>query len=219
VLARQFIRLGMAGAREWGRRPVAIIGGGPSLARFDFSRLQGRFTVLAVNASIFDLPWADAGFSIDRRAARIWWPRLITEVHMPLVFAVPDPWLVNFAGAPTPNMTFIRRVQSLAFSEHPAQIAAGGTSGFGALNYAVLKGAQKIVLLGFDYGPRAGVWHHNQQHYAFPHRQNGGDWAQWARNFDGVAPGLKARGIEVLNASPASAITAFPRVSIEEALQ
>lgn len=218
-MSRQFVPLGHAGAHDWGGRPVAIIGGGPSLDGFDFRRLEGRFTILAVNGSIFDVPFADAGFTIDRRAARNWWPRL-QAIATPLYFAVPDNWLVNFAGPPTPNMSFIRRVQGTRFTRDPAMISAGGTSGFGALHFAFLKGARRITLFGFDYGSSpAGVWHHNEQHYDFRHVQVRRDWQQWARNFDDVAPVLRVAGVEVVNASPGSAITAFPKVSLKEALE
>ena len=218
-MARQYVPLGSAGAQDWGQRPVAIVGGGPSLRGFDLGRLQGRFTVLAVNASIFDCPFADAGFSIDRRAARNWWPRLVSEVSMPLTFAVPDPWLVNFSGPPRPGMKFVRRMSGTAITSLPTLISAGGTSGFGALHFAFLRGARRIVLFGYDYAPSdAGLWHHNQHHYDFPHHQLAADWAQWARNFEAAAPVLREAGVEVINASPRSAITAFPRVSLEEAL-
>lgn len=218
-MSRQYVRLGAAGAHDWSKRPVAIVGGGPSLSGFDFTRLEGRFTILAVNASIFDIPFADAGFTIDRRAARNWWPRL-QAITTSLFFAVPDNWLVNFSGPPTPYMTFLRRVQGTSFTTDRRLISAGGTSGFGALHLAFLNGAKRITLFGFDYqSSPLGVWHHNEQHYNFVHHQLRRDWEQWARNFNAAAPVLRDAGVEVVNASPRSAITAFPRVSIGEALE
>lgn len=218
-MTRQFVHLGQAGGQRFSERPVAIVGGGPSLKGFDFERLRNRFTVLAVNASILDIPFADAGFTIDRRAARNWWPRLRT-IRSPLYFAVPDNWLVNFDGPPTGNMTFLRRVQGTALTRDTRLISAGGTSGFGALHLAFLNGARRVTLFGFDYRPsKAGEWHHNERHYNFVNHQIVSTWEQWARNFDDAAPVLKAAGVEVINASPGSAITAFPRVSIQEALE
>ena len=38
--------------------------GGPSLIDFDFEQLRGA-TILAVKGSIFNIPWADAGFGMD----------------------------------------------------------------------------------------------------------------------------------------------------------
>jgi hypothetical protein len=218
-MSRQFVHLGTVGAADWKERPVAIVGGGPSLRGFNFERIRERFTIVAVNASIFDIPFASAGFTIDRRAARNWWPRLVSEVKFPLYFAVPDPWLVNFTCPPTPQMMFLRRTTGSTFTHHRGVISGGGTSGFGALHLAFLKGARKVTLFGFDYSPSPqGEWHHNQKHYAFKHAQVPANWSQWARNFDNVAPVLREAGVEVVNASPRSAITAFPRVSLNEAL-
>lgn len=217
-MSRQFVGFGTVGARDWGNRPVAIIGGGPSLRAFDFRRLKGRFTILAVNASMFDIPFADAGFSIDRRAARNWWPRIRDEVRFPFFLTIPDPFLVNFSRPRPPSVIFLRRVAGTAFTTFPGAISSGGTSGFGALHFAFLKGARRITLFGFDYRPSPqGVWHHNEQHY-FPHQQQLSDWQVWAQNFHDAVPALRGAGVEVINASPSSAITAFPRVSIEEAL-
>lgn len=218
-MSRQIVRFSTVGATNWGDRPVAIVGGGPSLQGFDFHRLQDRFRVLTVNASAFDVPFATAGFSIDRKAARYWWQRLKAEVSFPFYLAMPEPILVEFDGPPPPSMVFLRRVQGTSFTAHPGWISTGGTSGFGALHLAFLKGARQITLFGFDYRPSArGQWHHNEAHYNFRQTQALNDWAQWARNFDHVAPVLKEAGVEVINASPDSAITAFPRVSINEAL-
>lgn len=215
---RRLVSFGTAGARDWSDRPVAIVGGGPSLQGFDFGRLRSRFTVVAVNASMFDLPFADAGFSIDIRAARNWWPKIRNEVRFPFYLAIDNPVLDHFSGPPPSSVVFLRRVQGTALSTNPVLISAGGTSGFGALHLSFLKGAKRITLFGFDYQPSAvGEWHHNEQHY-FPHRQRLWDWQKWARNFDAAASVLRQAGVEVVNASPGSAITAFRRVSIEEAL-
>lgn len=216
-MPRQFVRLGRIGAAGWGERPVAIVGGGPSLKGFDVERLR-RFTVLAVNGSIFDIPWADHGFSLDRRAMRAWWPKLRT-LKIPVTFAVPDCWLVNFASPPTPNMGFVRRVKGTVFHPSGERISGGGTSGYGALQLAWLKGARRIVLFGFDCRQTAGAWHADERHYSFPQAQDPAKWAEWAANFDDAAWYLNRDGVEVINASPESAIAAFPKCTVEQGLR
>jgi sugar phosphate isomerase/epimerase len=44
-------------------------------------------------------------------------------------------------------------------------------------------------------------------------------WRRWAKNIEQLAPLLQARGIEVMNASPASRIACFPKCSIEDGLR
>src|SRR3546814_4935399 len=45
---------------------------------------------------------------------------------------------------------------------------------------------------------------------------NAGNVARWRKALDGAAPTLAALGIEVLNASPISALEAYPKVKFEE---
>ena len=52
---------GKIGKPFWDDKPVAVVAGGPSLVDFDFEQLRGAH-VLAVKGSMFDIPWADAGF-------------------------------------------------------------------------------------------------------------------------------------------------------------
>ena len=51
----------------WDDKPVAVIGGGPSLLDLNYEELRGAH-VLAVRTSIFDIPWADAAFGVRRLA-------------------------------------------------------------------------------------------------------------------------------------------------------
>jgi hypothetical protein len=203
--------------KDWGQKPVAIVGGGPSLRGFDFNRLRDRFTVLAINGSMFDIPFADAGFSLDLKAIRLWWPRLV-GLGYEQFYAVDRRWISGINSKPTPKMRFLLRRQGPDLSTADGIITAGGTSGFGALNLAFLRGAKKIVLLGFDYGGAGGVWHHNEHHYTFQQQQDRDNWAKWATNFNRPAQFLRKTGVEVINASPDSAITAFPRSTIDEVI-
>jgi hypothetical protein len=213
------VGLGTVGASDWHDRPVALVGGGPSLAGFDFERLRGRFRVVAINATVFDIPWVDAGFSLDQRAMRNWWGKY-TKLNIPLYFAIPKSILVNMSERPTANMRFIRRFQGEEFNSAGWMISCGGSSGYGALQLAFKKRARKIVLLGFDYGfTQPGVWHHNEHHYNFWQSQSTLRWRQFAASFNVAAPVLKTAGVEVINASPSSTITCFPRLSIDEAIE
>lgn len=97
-------------------------------------------------------------------------------------------------------------------------VGDGGNSGFQAINLAAQFGAARIVLVGFDMRLDRGVhWHGKHP----PGLNNPHDihLTRWRRAIDGAAPNLAALGIQVWNASPVSALTAFPIVSIEDALQ
>lgn len=87
-------------------------------------------------------------------------------------------------------------------------------SGAGALMLAVRRGADRVVLVGYDCqyaGPR--------RHWHADHRRplgNAGSMPKWADQFRAMRPHLL--GVEVVNATRQTALDCFPRVSLEEAL-
>jgi hypothetical protein len=96
-------------------------------------------------------------------------------------------------------------------------IGWGGNSGFHALNLAVQFGAARIVLVGFDMTLLNGIhWH--GPHPSRLNNPTGRALVKWAEILDAQAPLLAGLGVEVLNASPVSALAAYPKVSLEEAL-
>lgn len=85
------------------------------------------------------------------------------------------------------------------------------------LNLAVQFGARRVVLVGFDLNVDAGIhWH--GPHPARMNNPTPGLLAKWARILDAQAPRLAALGVEVLNASLVSALAAYRKVTLEEAL-
>jgi hypothetical protein len=103
-------------------------------------------------------------------------------------------------------------------SEDRRAVHPGGTSGYAALNLAVLKGARRILLLGYDYGAAYGR-HHYHEAYSWSDPGDQASWSRWAANFDAAAGVLSSLGIEVMNASPSSRIACFPKCSVEDGLR
>ena len=200
-----------------GDAPVAIVAGGRSLDGFDMSRLNGPWHVVAVKGSIFDLPFASCGVGLDW-ARLIEWREQLEAAPFPIYWGVAGAkWLSD--GFPLgPNVTLLRKTGDYGFSKDPALIHGGGTSGFCALSLAVMLGARRIVLFGYDYRLHERM-HHNDAHYREVRHQRSEYWRNWARSYSNVAPQLAALGVEVVNASAQSEITAFPRCDLETALQ
>lgn len=94
-------------------------------------------------------------------------------------------------------------------------VGSGGNSGFQALNLAVQFGAKRIILFGFDMNDRSGVHWYGRNAWPLANNPNHDNFRRWIAAFEGAAPVLEALGVEVINASPNSAIKAFPRRSIE----
>lgn len=91
------------------------------------------------------------------------------------------------------------------------------TSLSGAINLAVHRGANQIVLLGAD-GSRAkdGATHHHKPH-RWPSRT--GCWEVQRKDLETMVKPLKVKGVTVLNASPGSAWDMWPVMSLMEALE
>lgn len=215
-------KYGTIKAPWWDDKPVAIIGGGPSLKDFDFERLRDRFYVLAVKASMFDIPWADAGFGLDMPRYKEWRDRL-PNLQMRVYWAVPDDQYDDdgVGKPPGKNVTYLHRLEGANMNTDPSYIYGGGTSGFGALQVALHKKARRIVLFGYDY---VGKYHdqqqdgfrHNDQHYARRRAQNFANWSAWAEAFVCFIPYINETGIKVFNACPWSQLRCFQKCTIED---
>lgn len=202
---------------DWSVKPTIIVGAGRSLIGFDLAQLEGLGHVLAVNAAVHDLPFADAVVSID-----LAWPKL-TETRRALTAFDGEVYLGIPVDQPEdaahyPDVTYLKRRRRCdGLSDDPTEIEAAGTSGHGALNVAYLKKAKHIFLFGFDYN---GGGHYCQERYGHEKSPTQNDlyWPRWALNFDECLPQLYAAGVHVINASPFSNIQAFPRCTPDEAI-
>ena len=217
--------LGKVDAPWWDDKPLAIVGTGPSLKGFDFSRFDmPGVRVLAVKESVWDLPFADTVFGLDRP----WIVRQEQKLRnctISKVFAV-EPEIRRCPAIE--GALYLLRVRrgGKGFSEDVEEIESGGNSGFGAVNYAYLKRARRIVLFGFDYQPGP---HYCQERYhteiGFTGKyatqstdHNARYWINWGTVFNEVRGQIDRAGVLILNASPTSTVSAFPKVSIEEGL-
>lgn len=98
-------------------------------------------------------------------------------------------------------------------SRDPAVINEGGNSGYQAMNIAYHAGARRLVLLGFDMQRTAGRSHWFGDH---PGRMNvPSPYEQWVAAFRPLAADLAAAGVEVINASRATALDCFTRAELE----
>ena len=114
-----------------------------------------------------------------------------------------------------PEVAMLRVAGVPGFSNDPTSICTGSNSGHQAINIAALSGAARIVLVGYD--AKQGV--NRKAHFfgAHPDRTEA-PYANMIHEMKGAAPFFKEHNIEVLNATPGSALKMFPMVDLEEAL-
>jgi hypothetical protein len=100
-------------------------------------------------------------------------------------------------------------------SNDPSKVCWNHNSGAAAISLAVHFGAKRIILLGFDMR----LDEAKRSHWHGFHKNNGiAVFARHLRGFPVIAEDAEARGIEILNASPESAIESFPKVELQEVL-
>ncbi|MFA6204493.1 MAG: hypothetical protein WC710_15045 [Gallionella sp.] len=99
----------------------------------------------------------------------------------------------------------------------PEYLVTGHNSGYQAINLAVLSGAKKIILLGYDaHDPKPNeVTHWFGNH---PRREPQAVFALYRQACKSGAAAIKAAGVRVINCSPGSAIDAFERLELDQAL-
>lgn len=180
-----------------------IIGGGPSLHDFDFTRLKNKFTI-GCNRAAFDAG-TDVVFSIDRNFMKQY--REDMSRFDGLVYLAPRKW-TDYLDHPYAVQKYIWN-RSSDLSHAPPYIQ-GLHTGQGALNFAVLEGFTEIHILGIDLNQQ-GHWHHG-----YGGRQSLTSMQRWAYDMDMLKPDLDAMGVKVFNYSPDSAVRAYPFKNLEE---
>jgi hypothetical protein len=203
------------GAPYWDKKPVVLVGGGPSLRDFDFKRLLDlNAWLVGVNESIFSLPRCDVGVTVDKVFVEKRFDRLRAKIAtgMEMIIATPTPALIR-----NMNATVLTRQLTHSLSDESHILISCGTSGYGAMNVAYLKRARRILLLGYDYSANGLHYHEEYEWFTPPKRAD--CWSFWAAFYKSMLPQLEAAGVEVFNASPKSTIKTFQKGTIDEGLQ
>jgi hypothetical protein len=117
---------------------------------------------------------------------------------------VPDKSILRVRGKHDNGMSF-----------DPTLIHYGSNSGFQALNIAVLMGASRVLLLGYDmrFGPN------DEAHWFGDHPDKvRSNYCAWLSKFSIAADQLKSKHIEVINCSRRTALRCFKRENLESVL-
>lgn len=136
----------------WNNQRCFIIGGGPSLKGFDFSRLRGE-RVIAINKAFLDVPFADIMFAMDRPLLDLITSGKLGENYRQAFefFWGAKLWL-DLSGYSYPaGIYHLPAAGEIGWTKSTSQgLFHGQNSGYGALNLAMVLGADPIYLLGYD---------------------------------------------------------------------
>ncbi len=113
---------------------------------------------------------------------------------------------------------WIESVDAPGLCTREGRIHFGLNSGYSAIGWVYHQGAARIILLGFDMqrGPNGETHHHGPHEGGLP---NLGTMPEWVRRMVQLGADLRHQGVEVINASRATAITCFERMPIGAALR
>lgn len=199
---------------------MIVVAPGPSLSesvalKCRLARMLHDFRVVVVNDAYRLIEHADILYACDAR----WW-----EVHAGAVRFTGERWTTHEDGVQHTNskegvaerygLNCVRGHDGNEFSTDPAVIAYGSNSGFQAVNLALLKGATRVVLVGFDMRRVNGRAHFFGEHPApLISKEDYGDF---------VAPfRIAARScrVPIVNATPGSALNCFPMVDLDDEMR
>lgn len=170
----------------------AVIASGQSVTQADADRVRD-LPCVAVSDGFKLVPWARALVACDSN----WWRETPGAKQFP-----GERWCAN--GAPG-----VPRI----YSPNPC-ICTQTNSGLLGLDYAVRKGATRVLLLGIDmhgthfFGPHNSKRMRNTTPARFEFFRE--QFAAYVREMP--------TGVAVVNCSPISALTCFPKMTLDEAL-
>lgn len=214
--------------KSWKGKSCFIIGGGPSLEKFNWKKLKGK-RVIGVNRAYekFD---PTIIFSMDTRF--LLWVKS-KKYGDPAYGAFEESkaykvWLLTYK-ATLPKDFFIVPVYKNYNQGHYAftdsmndGIGHGNNSGYGALNLAFCLKAKIIHLLGFDLkhtpavDERGMAIKKSHWHTGHPMPQFEDDVVKFRHYYVRIADKIKKAGVKVINLNPDSALECFEKKHPDE---
>lgn len=188
---------------RWQGECCIVVAPGPSLTPDVAEACRGD-RVIAVNDAYRRVPFADVLYACDAR----WW-----GVHGHCRGFAGEKWSSHGRGneklreAGLYGLTVVHGDNGKGFSLDPELIHYGGNGGFQAVNLAILFGACRIVLVGFDMHGSHFFGHHPKP------LRNTTNFEKYIKTFEDAAKMLPAH-IQIVNGTPGSALKCFPFVDL-----
>lgn len=197
--------------RLWPDSTIVCMAPGPSLLIEDANYVRGKAPVIVINDAVQLAPWANVLYSSDQ----YWFPG---EQGVPsftgLKFAIaPRVGSMSHSFGKYPEISVLANTGDEGIEVEPTGLRTGKNSGYAAINLALHLGATRVLLLGYDMGrgPRGEGHFHGRGGISSP-------YSMFLKMFAGLPYALKTVGLSVINCSRQTALTMFPRMTIEEAL-
>lgn len=193
---------------EWPNATAWIVCGGWSLRDVDLSPLETRKTI-AINSSIYRVPWADYLFFGDRR----WYAE-----HRKTIPKMRGRIVTNSPSVREESVLSMHKVKPPpGISDDRTVLPMSWTSLGPSINLAVHLGAKRIILVGADLNAAPdGTTHHHKPH---PWPLNSRWQSMQLEALGHCVTPLRKRGIEVINSNPSSALSYWPKRNLVDCLK
>lgn len=186
---------------DWSGRTVVCLASGPSLTVEDCEAVRASgYPTIVTNTTFRRCLWASMLFGYDSR----WWKAHAKEV-VESGFAgrllCASPIAPNLGVETVHNAPWLRSYPN---------------SGACSIAIAIAGRASRVVLLGFDCAPMGSRLHWHEDHPPAFGMTNCASISAWPRHFRNVARDAEREGVEVVNASRATALRCFRRGSLAD---
>ena len=196
----------------WTGQTVVCMAPGPSLTATDAEWCRGKARVIVINDAWRLAPWADVLYSSDRQ----WFPKhrgVPTFQGMKVALETePRGWDTAYGIVP------LKYTGQYGLERSPDGLIAGSHSGYAAINLAVHFGARRIVLLGYDMQLGAGGKPHFFGAHVGMNNPTEALFSIFRQSLTHLVSPLKELGIDIVNCTRETALTMFPRMSLERVL-
>lgn len=197
---------------DWAGETAVIVATGPSANAEPLEQYKGKARFFVIKGSWRLAPWADALYGLDRG----WW--------------LANDGARKFNGlkfSPSPSACKVFGLQYVKLRPRAEILTAekgvigcglregGGHSGFQAVNLAVQFGVKRILLVGFDMSLANGDHWSADKGVAKADRKR---TENWRVAMDGCVDQFDRLGVEVVNCTMASALTAYRKLPLSQAL-
>jgi hypothetical protein len=203
----------------WPDSTVFIIGGGPSVAEMDLSKIHEK-RCIGVNQAYKLGAWVNVVWFGDKQ----WYSGQLPDIlnyHGLIITCAQEArndkrWK---------RVKYVGRSRASGIESHENKrncIAWNGNSGASAINLAYWFGAKKVVLLGFEQSlPEEGEqthWHNDYEVRKDNHGKLHNPYRTYLKHWGQIARDAKELGLEIVNATPTTAIEEIPQVSFESCI-